>query len=304
MARQEREARRARIVRWLDSNIKLIFLLPSVIFVVVMIIFPLGYNLALSFADWSMSSVEPPRFVGLQNYVDLLMSSRFQLSVVRTLAYSGGSLVVEMILGVALALFLNRQFRGKAVVKSALLLPMVMTPVAVGMIWLLIFEPTIGLANYVLKSLSLPKLLWLGSRKTALASLMLVDVWEWTPVIAVITLAGLSALPTEPFESAKVDGANAWQTLWRVTLPMVSSTIVVAMMLRLIDVLKTFDQIYTTTQGGPGFATENTNILGYLQAFQYFRFGSAAAILVMFFLLIIGATMILLFVKNRMRNEQ
>jgi multiple sugar transport system permease protein len=303
MVRDMHEPFGSRLLRALDRNIKFVFLLPSVIFVVVMIVFPIGYNLALSFADWSMSSVKPPQFVGLQNYVDLLLSARFQLSVLRTLAYSGGSLVVEVVLGVGLALFLNRQFKGKSIVKSALLLPMVMTPVAVGMIWLLIYEPTIGLANSLLKAMSLPRLLWLGSQKTALISLMIVDIWEWTPVIAVITLAGLSALPTEPFESAKVDGANGWQTLWAVTLPMVSSTIMVATMLRLIDVLKTFDQIYTTTQGGPGFATENTNILGYLQAFQYFRFGSAAAILVMFFLLIIAATLMLLFLKNRLRSE-
>lgn len=291
------------ISRWMDRNIRMVFLLPSVIFVVVMVVFPIGYNLVLSFTKWSMSSVEAPKVVGLANYRDLLVERRFQFAVAHTLLYSFGALTCEVVLGVALALFLNRKFVSKPVLKTALLLPMVMTPVAVGMIWLLIYEPTIGLANYLLERIGLPGLLWLGSARTALPSLILMDIWEWTPVITVITLAGLSALPSEPFESAKVDGASAWQTLWRITLPMISSTIVVATLLRLIDVLKTFDQIYTTTQGGPGFATENINIYGYLHAFQYFRFGSASATLVLFFLMIVGATVALLSVQNRMQRS-
>lgn len=295
---------RAGVGSWLDRNIKIVFLLPSVVFVAVMVVFPLVYNAALSFTKWSMSSVEPPRFVGLKNYAQLMLDSRFRSSVLRTLAYSFGSLAIEVILGVALAVYLNRQFAGKGVIKTALLLPMVMTPVAVGMTWMLILEPTIGLANHVLRALSLPKQLWLGSRQTALLSLMLVDVWEWTPVIAVITLSGLSTLPAEPFESAKVDGANPWQILRLITLPMISPTIVIAMLLRLIDVLKTFDIVYSTTQGGPGFATENINILGYLKAFQYFEFGSSAATLVVFFLMVFGATLMMIFLKNRIRLEQ
>ena len=295
---------RSRLAAWLDRNIKVVFLLPSVVFVVVMIAFPLVYNAALSLTTWSMSSVEPPRFVGLKNYAHLILDSRFRNAVLRTLVYSFGSLAIEVTLGVALAIYLNRQFAGKSTIKTALLLPMVMTPVAVGMTWLLILEPTIGLANHVLRLLSLPRLLWLGSRQTALLSLMLVDVWEWTPVIAVITLSGLSTLPVEPFESARVDGANPWQILRRITLPMISPTIVIATLLRLIDVLKTFDIVYSTTQGGPGFATENINILGYLKAFQYFEFGSSASTLVVFFLMVFGATLAMIFLKNRLRLEQ
>jgi multiple sugar transport system permease protein len=292
------------MMAWLDRNIKTVFLLPSVVFIVFMLVFPLLYNLFLSFTVWSMSNVEPPRFVGMRNYLELAADSRFVNSVLRTLAFCFGTLVFEVLVGVALAVYLNRDFAGKSLIKTALLLPMVMTPVAVGMIWLLIFEPTIGLANYFLKLLSLPKQTWLGSQHTAMLSLMIVDVWEWTPVITLITLAGLSALSTEPFESAKVDGASPWQILWRITLPMISPTIMIAAMLRMIDVLKTFDLIYSTTQGGPGFATENINIFGYLQAFQYFQFGASAAVLVQFFVLILAATFGMLALKNRFVLEQ
>ncbi|TFG47604.1 MAG: sugar ABC transporter permease [Candidatus Brocadiia bacterium] len=293
-----------KLIHWLDRHIKTVFLLASVVFVLVMVVFPLVYNLLLSFTEWSMSQVDPPRFVGVRNYVNLVLEPRFLNAVFRTLVYSFGSLCAQVFFGVALALYLNREFYGKSIIKTFLLLPMVMTPVAVGMIWLLIYEPTIGLANYLLELVHLPKLLWLGSQHTALVSLMLVDVWEWTPFITIITLAGLSALPEEVFESAKVDGATSWQTLYSITIPMVFPTVIIAALLRLIDVLKTFDILYSTTQGGPGFATENINILGYLKAFQYFEFGSSAATLVVFFLMVLGATILMLFLKKYFVVEQ
>lgn len=289
---------------WLDNHIKLIFVTPSVLFVILMIAFPLAYNFGVSFTQWSLSSVTPPKYVGLANYLALFQDTRFLLSILRTIVFSLGALAVEVVLGVGFALYVNRSFAGKGLVKTALLLPMVMTPVAVGMIWMLIFEPTIGLANYILSGLGIPRLVWLGDPKTALVSLMIVDVWEWSPMISLITLAGLSAIPDEPYESAKVDGASPWQIMWRITLPMVSSTILIATLLRMIDVLKTFDIIYSTTQGGPGYATETINIFGYLQGFQYFRFGKASAVLVVFFLFIFLSIVLFLRVKDRTGTDQ
>ncbi|GAB1360504.1 sugar ABC transporter permease [Porphyromonadaceae bacterium] len=279
-------------------------MLPSVLFVFVMIIFPLAYNFSISFTEWSLSSITPPKFVGLKNYFDLLKDSRFLLSVVRTMSFSLGALILQVIFGVSFAVFINRKFIGKEFIKTALLLPMVMTPVAVGMIWMLIFEPTIGLANHIFQFLGISPLVWLGDQNTALISLIIVDIWEWSPMIALVTLAGLSALPEEPYESARVDGANSWQILWRITIPMISSTVLIAALLRLIDVLKTFDIIYSTTQGGPGFATETINIFGYLQAFQYFKFGSASAVLVMFFVFIFLCLLVFMKVKQKLVVER
>ena len=292
------------LITWLDKNLKLVFIMPSVLFVIIMIAFPLAYNFFVSFTKWSLSSITPPKFIGLKNYMDLLTDSRFLLSVFRTLVFSLGALIVQIIIGVSFALFINREFKGKELVKTALLLPMVMTPVAVGMIWLLIYEPTIGLANFVFSNLGFEPLVWLGDQHTALLSLMIVDIWEWSPMISLITLAGLSAIPEEPYESARVDGATYWQILWKITIPMVSSSILIAAMLRLIDILKTFDIIYSTTQGGPGFATETINIFGYLQAFQYFRFGSASAALVMFFVFIFLFIILFLKMKEKLVMEQ
>jgi multiple sugar transport system permease protein len=293
-----------KLLNWLDGNIKIVFIAPSVVFVIVMIIFPLVYNLGVSFTEWSLSNLRPPRFIGINNYVNLMKDSRFLFSAGRTLVFSLGSLAMEVVIGVAIAVYINRSFHGKDLVKTALLLPMVMTPVAVGMIWMLIFEPTIGLANYVLRTAGIKPLVWLGDKTTALISLMIVDIWEWTPMISLVTLSGLSAIPEEPYESAKVDGATSWQILWRITIPMISSTVLIASMLRLIDVLKTFDIIYSTTQGGPGFATETINIFGYLQAFQYFQFGSASAVLVIFFIFILVCILFFLKLKDRLVVER
>lgn len=296
--------RRRGLAAWFDDHIKMVFIAPSVAFVVIMIIFPLLYNFGVSLTEWSLSSITPPKFVGLRNYIELFGDTRFLLSVGRTLLFSIGALLLQVVLGVAFAIYINRAFVGKDLIKTALLLPMVMTPVAVGMIWMLIYEPTIGLANHVFRIIGIPPLVWLGDQKTALLSLMLVDIWEWTPMISLITLAGLSAIPEEPYESAKVDGASSWQILWRITIPMISSTVLIAALLRLIDVLKTFDIIYSTTQGGPGFATETINIFGYLQAFQYFKFGSASAVLVVFFVFILLCLLAFMKVKDRLVVEQ
>lgn len=284
---------------WFDRHIKWIFVLPALVFVLLMMVFPIGYTFRLSFFDWSMSAVSPPEWVGLSNYTSLLTDDRFWNSVRATLSFTVSALSFEVLLGVAIALLLNRNFRGKQIVKTLFLLPMVATPVAMGLVWILIYEPTIGVANSVLKSLGLNPLQWLASPTQVIPSLVVIDVWEWTPMIALIVLAGLSTLPMEPYESAEVDGATRWQKLMYITLPLLKPTILVAAMLRLIDVLKTFDIIYATTQGGPDIASETINIYAYVMGFQYFKLGMASALLILFFILVMGLTLGLIFIRKR-----
>jgi multiple sugar transport system permease protein len=186
---------------------------------------------------------------------------------------------------------LNREFAGKGLVKLLLLLPLVATPVAVGIVFNLFYDPTIGLANWALSLFGLPKLAWVSDAATVLPALVLVDVWQWTPMISLIVLAGLAGLSTEPYESARVDGANEAQILWRITLPMVFPTIIAAMTLRTIDGLKTFDIIYAMTGGGPGYASETLNILGYKYSFEYFRMGQSSVVLVVLFLVVLTASL-------------
>ncbi len=280
--------------RWVEKNLRWVFTLPAVLFILVMMAFPILYTARVSLTEWSMSAVTPPKFVGLANYAELfLRDPRFWLATWRTFYFTGLALLVETVLGVALALLLNRDFPGQNVVKTLFLLPMVATPVAIGMVWLLMFEPTIGFANYVLHLLHLPPQLWIASQTQALPSLVLVDVWQWTPMIALIVLAGLVSLPSDPFEAAAVDGANPLQILWHVTLPMIRPTVGVAVILRAIDALKTFDIIYSMTQGGPNYASETLNIYGYTLGFSYFQMGAASSLLMIFFAIVLGVVIFL-----------
>lgn len=276
------------VLRWLDKHIKWVFTIPTILFVLAMIAFPILYTFYLSFFDSTLSATKPPTFVGFDHYIEMFTDedARFLLAVWRTVLFSVVSLVVEMFLGVGIAILLNRKFVGKGLVKTVFLLPMVATPVAIGMVWTLIYQPTIGIANYALKAIGLPAQAWLGSADTALWSLIIVDIWQWTPMVMLITFAGISALPSDPYESAVVDGANPFQILTKITLPLLTPTILVAMLLRLVDVVKTFDIIYSTTQGGPGYATETMNILSYRQSFENFQFGEASATLIIFFIIV------------------
>ena len=276
------------VLRWLDKHIKWVFTIPTILFVLAMIAFPILYTFYLSFFDSTLSATKPPTFVGFDHYIEMFTDedARFLLAVWRTVWFSVVSLVVEMFLGVGIAILLNRKFVGKGLVKTVFLLPMVATPVAIGMVWTLIYQPTIGIANYALKAIGLPAQAWLGSADTALWSLIIVDIWQWTPMVMLITFAGISALPSDPYESAVVDGANPFQILTKITLPLLTPTLLVAMLLRLVDVVKTFDIIYSTTQGGPGYATETMNILSYRQSFENFQFGEASATLIIFFIIV------------------
>jgi len=275
--------------QWVERHLKWVFTMPAVIFIVVMMAFPIMYTGYISLTEWSMSAVEPPKWVGLANYAKLLGSDvRFWKAVLRTFYFTGLALIFETLIGLALAMLLNRDFPGKNLVKTLFLLPMVATPVAIGMVWLLMFEPTIGYLNYLLGVLHLPAQSWIGAQSTALPSLALVDIWQWTPMMSLIMLAGLVSLPNDPYEAAEVDGATAWQTFRHITLPMLRPTIGVAVMLRSIDALKTFDIIYSMTQGGPNYSTETLNIYGYTLGFQYFSLGSASSLLVIFFAIVMG----------------
>ena len=162
---------------------------------------------------------------------------------------------------------------------------------AVGIVFNLFYDPTIGLANFVLQSIGLPQGLWVSNAATVIPSLILVDVWQWTPMITLIVLAGLAGLSEEPIEAARVDGASEWQILRLVTLPMVMPVILTAVILRLIDALKTFDIIFAMTGGGPGYASETLNIMGFKYSFEYFRMGQSSVILVVLFCVVFGCSL-------------
>lgn len=269
-----------------ERNLHILFPLPAIAFVALLMIFPVLYTLALSFTNWNLTSGMPLTFAGLASYARVLSEPRFLAAVWRTIAFTFFAVAIEAVLGVAIAIILNRTFTGKGLAKLLLLLPLVATPVAVGIVFNLFFDPTIGLANFVLKTLGLPQGEWIANANTVLASLVIVDVWQWTPMITLIVLAGLAGLSDEPFEAARVDGASDLQILTHVTLPMVMPVILTAVILRLIDAIKTFDIIFAMTGGGPGYASETLNILGYKYSFEYFRMGQSSVMLIVLFLLV------------------
>jgi len=273
---------------FVERNLRYLFPLPALLFVVVLMVFPVCYTFFLSFTDWSLTSGKTLNIVALKSYIDVLKEPRFLDALGRTFYFTFGAVFFEMIVGVALALILNRTFVGKGVVKTLLLLPLVATPVAIGIVWNLFYDPTIGILNYVLSVLKLPQSGWVSETKSVMPSLILVDIWQWTPMITIIVLAGLAGLSSEPYESAKVDGANARQVLFQITLPMLMPTILTAVILRAIDALKTYDIIYAMTGGGPGYASENLNILAVKYSFEYFRMGQSAVMLVFLFIVVMG----------------
>jgi len=194
--------------RFAERNLHILFPLPAIVFVAMLMVFPVLYTFCLSFTNWNLTSGMPATFVGLRSYLRVLTEPRFLHALGRTFAFTAFAVAIEGILGVAAALILNRAFVGKSVAKLLLLLPLVATPVAIGIVFNLFFDPTIGLLNFVLQSLGLPPGLWISSEKTVLASLILVDVWQWTPMITLIVLAGLAGLSEEPVEAARIDGAS------------------------------------------------------------------------------------------------
>lgn len=287
------------MTNWIERNIKWIYTMPAVLFVGIMMVFPVGYTFWLSFHDWDMSNVSPPLWVGLDNYLTLFQDEVFTQALWLTFYFTIVAVVIETVLGILLALLMNQHIVGKGLVKTLFLLPMVATPVAVGLVWILIYEPNIGIANIFLQAIGIAPQEWLASPEMVMPSLIVIDVWEWTPMIALIVLAGLVSLPKDPYEAAIVDGANRLQTFWNITLPLLKPTIYSAVLLRLIDALKTFDIIYATTQGGPGTSSQTLNIYGYVLGFQYFKIGQASALLMIFFAIVLGLSVLVIAVRKK-----
>ena len=274
-----------------ERHLHILFPLPALVFVAMLMVFPVLYTFFLSFTNWNLTSGLPAEFVGLRSYTRVLTEPRFLNALARTFAFTVFAVAIEGVLGVAAALILNRAFVGRSLAKLLLLLPLVATPVAVGIVFNLFFDPTIGLLNFVLQAFGLPPGLWISNAASVLPSLIIVDVWQWTPMITLIVLAGLAGLSEEPVEAARIDGASEWQIIRWVTIPMVMPVILTALILRLIDALKTFDIIFAMTGGGPGYASETLNIMGFKYSFEYFRMGQSAVILVVLFVVVFGCSL-------------
>jgi multiple sugar transport system permease protein len=282
--------------RFIDRRQALVYPAPAVIALFLIVIIPIGYNLYLSSTKWTIG-LGQPRFIGIGNFVDLLSDERVLNGVKVMVYFSGLSLSLEVVLGLLIALYLNREFKGSEIVQAIYIFPFAATPVAVALIWRVMLNPEIGVMNYLLKSVGLPGSLWVSSPQTVIPALVLVDVWKWTPMITLIVLAGLKSLPHEPYEAAQIDGANALQIFWYITLPLIRPVLIAALMLRSLDNLKEFDMIYTITQGGPGIASETLYLYSYTVGFSFFKAGYGSALMVVVFLIVLVFNVVM----NRMR---
>jgi multiple sugar transport system permease protein len=284
-----------RVGRWLHRHARWLFPAPAVILVAAIIVYPIVYTVWMSLQEWFASSLTAPKFIGAANYQKILVGDpRFREAVIRTLYFTGLVIAGETVLGVAMALLFNREFWGRGLLRTLAILPMVATPVAIGLVFVMMYHPTLGVANYLVTLTGLAPFKWTYSSGTALYALAVVDIWQWTPLIMLIALAGLASLPQEPYEAARIDGATTLQAFWHITLPLLRPAIVVAILFRAIDAIKTFDIIFIMTQGGPANSTETINILLFNQAFSYFNMGYASSMAVALFAVVMGASLILI----------
>ncbi len=276
------------VMRFLNRKARYVFIAPALIALLLLTAFPIGYTIWMSLHSWQIGTTPAPEFIGLDNYLKLMPQDfRMQEAVLRTLIFSAIVVAIETVLGITLALLFNRSFWGRGFLRTLAILPMVTTPVAIALIFVMMMHPTLGVLNYFTSFVGIHTR-WIYDQSTALLSLVLVDAWQWTPLIMLISLAALATLPLEPFEAAQIDGANGWQLFWHITLPLIRPAVVVAVIFRGIDALKTFDIIFVMTQGGPGTASETLNIYLFNTAFSYFDIGYASAIVVAFFAIILG----------------
>ena len=287
--------------RGADRNAKYIFLLPAMIYLLILGIFPLLFSLRLVFGAWNAGQ-KNITWVGLANIQGLLADARFWDSFWKTLSYVALAAGLELLIGVGVALALQNVTRGKNWMRVAFAFPMLLPPIAVSFTWKMLFDYNRGPINYFLDTLGLERITWLAGQNSALFSLVIVDLWQWTPFIMLAALAALESLPVELYEAATVDGASRWDLLWNITLPLVKPYLVAIVLLRAIDAFKVFDTIYILTGGGPGTATELLTFYAYVAGFRPFNMGFTAT--VSWAIVIIMSLIFFLFLRAFRRIEE
>src|SRR5437660_1463191 len=278
------------------------FVLPALIVVLAVIVFPWAYTIWMSLHEWKVGA--PPTFVGLANYIRLPSDARFVESVWHTLVYTALSVALPLLLGTLAAVVFHAKFPMRGLLRGLFILPMMATPVAIALVWTMMFHPQLGILNYLLSLVGLPPQLWVFHPATVIPSLVLVETWQWTPLVMLIVLGGLAAIPAEPYESAQIDVASFWQMFRFITLPLITPFLFSAAGIHMIDGAQSFDIIFAMTQGGPGSASETINLYLYSVAFIYYDLGYGSAIAVIFFALIVALAAVLLYLRRRMHwNE-
>jgi multiple sugar transport system permease protein len=262
------------------------FLIPLVVSLGLISIYPTLYSLYMSFFDWNWG--ERFNFVGIANYVGLASSELFRTALLNTFVFAIGAVGIELALGLGLALVMNRLGRGAGIIRTLLLIPLMVSGIAVAIIWKILLDPTIGIVNFGLHLVGIGSVGFLGDPSLAMASIILIDTWWQTAFVFIVLSAGLQALPQEVLEAAEVDGATALQRLRYVTLPLLRPIILVVLMFRTIDCLKVFAIIFGTTGGGPLTTTESVQVLAYQTAFRQTNMSLSMTMMVIFAVIVLA----------------
>lgn len=270
-----------------DRRILWLFLSPALAVLLFANVYPVFYALYMSFFNFNRNIPgSVPVFYGIKNYISILTDSRVINALVRTMIFVASTVSIEMIVGMAIAILITQKLRAMEYLRGFFLVPMMMTPVVAGILWRTLFNPLYGPFNYLMSLVNLPQIEWLSNPNTSLPSIMMVEVWEASPVIIFILAAGIQSLPVDVYKQAEVDGANAWHVFRRITLPLLKPVIAVALLLRIMDAFKVFDTIYVMTWGGPGTTTELISMYIYQEGLKYLKIGRASALSVVFLILI------------------
>jgi multiple sugar transport system permease protein len=282
-----------------ERALPFLLLAPTLLVLFALSIYPLVYAVKVSL----QTGTGPRAGWSLENFARLFSDAFFLSALLHTIVYAAAALTCEFLLGLGLAVLLNQEMRGRSIFRASLLVPMMLPPVVVGVIWRLALNPNFGAINGTLKSLGVEteSLTWTASPRLAFLSVIAVDVWQWTPFVFLILLAGLQAIPQEPYEAARIDGSSAWQTFRYITLPLLKPAILIVLLLRTMDLLRVFDQIFILTEGGPGFATETVSLYIYRAGFRFGNFGYAAAM--SFVLLMVTNAISLVYIRLLQKQE-
>jgi multiple sugar transport system permease protein len=276
-------------------NVKWAFLLPALIYLMLMAILPLIWTLTLSLTKWHANIMPKPQWVGLDNFKYFLFEDRrFWNDLGFTSMYVGISVAGELILGLILATLLSQKFRGKNFFRVVYLIPMACPPIAVAFLWRMMLHPDIGIINTILQTIGLSGVKWTTSAKVAPFTIIMVDIWEWTPFMFLALLAAFQALPMELYQAAAVDGANSFQMFVRITLPLIAPVIVTISLIRVIDAFKLFELVFGITGAGPGSATESLAFYVYVIGMKWFKLGSGSAVSWLFLIILLIFAIILI----------
>jgi multiple sugar transport system permease protein len=274
------------VQRYLKRAPAVPFLAPTVIFLALLTLYPFVYSVILSTTRRNLARPGQSGFVGFDNYAELFTHNLFQTALLQTLIVAVASIALELAIGffVARLFFSLADLPAANLLRTVYILPMMLTPVVSGLLWSYILNPTLGIANYLLGLVGLPPFGWFSSSKTALATLVLVNAWQWGPFLMLLMLAGLLSIPAEQYEAAQLDGARWHQAVRFIELPALRNVVLIGVILRLIDNFRLFDVVYAATKGGPGDATEVVSMYAFRQMFQFFNigYGSAAAVVILF----------------------